>query len=96
MSAREFCVLPSYPDGNRMAKPHYALYGRALSDGEFYPIPPSMYLLRIVRGGSYEVAGYRESYRWEARAHGQDAYEVPIEMQTVGAVQIGSYSGGAV
>ena len=96
VSERQFCVLPSYPDGNRMAKPHYAMYGRALSDGEFYPIPPSMYLLRVVHGGPCAIAGYRESYRWEARAHGHDAYEVPIEMQTVGAVQIGSDSGGAV
>jgi hypothetical protein len=46
---RQFCVLPFY-EGNRVeqGRERYFLWARALSDGEFYPIPTWWYSLDLV------------------------------------------------
>ncbi len=46
---RQFCVLPFY-EGNRVeqSRERYLLWGRALSDGKFYPIPTWWYALDLV------------------------------------------------
>lgn len=76
---RQFCVLPSYEDGNRTGRMVYAMWGRALSDGCFYPVPPTMYrlALELIDQGN----GHTQTYQWVARTHGHLAYNIPVEMQ---------------
>ena len=78
---RQFCVLPFY-EGNVIEPGHerYALWGRALSDGQFYPIPPSMYGLEL--GQSLTEPG---RYIWAAHINGAASRGIPMELETVSA-----------
>ena len=49
---RQFYAQPFYENDDRTGKPHYAMYGRALSDGRFYPNPPTMYHLTLTECGA--------------------------------------------
>jgi len=76
---RQFCVLPFY-EGNVVepGRERYALWGRALSDGRFYPIPPSMYGLEL--GQSPAEHG---RYIWAAHINGTVPRAIPMELETV-------------
>ena len=84
---RQFCVLPFYPDGDRDRPGLFAMWGRALSDGSFYPIPPSMYRLDLFRCNP-DPDG-TQWYQWNAQVHGKLPYSIPVEMQRVRAVEVG-------
>ena len=84
---RQFCVLPAYESGDVTGYPIYAMWGRALSDGKFYPIPPSMYRLKLAMCHPWD--GGRSWYRWTAHTHGHQPFCIPIEMQKVRALEIG-------
>ena len=90
-SRRQFCVLPFYPDGDRGQTEQYAMWGRALSDGQFYPIPPSMYRLDLTE--CEPADDISKWYQWTAETHGDQhgnqRYSVPVAMQQVRAVQTG-------
>ncbi len=61
--ARQFTVLPFYEDN--IAQPgreRYMLWGRALSDDCFYPIPSDWYSMHLVQA-NYSI-GY---YQWVCR-----------------------------
>lgn len=80
---RQFCVLPSFENGNRGGPAVFAMWGRALSDGQIYPLPPSTYLLSLEPLGSAD--GGRQRYRWRAETFGRLGHNIPIEMQEVEA-----------
>ena len=84
---RQFCVLPFYADGDRSEPPRYAMWGRALSNNRFYPVPPSMYRLDLVQCNP-DSEGV-DWYQWNAQVHGKAPYCVPVEMQKVRAVECG-------
>jgi hypothetical protein len=86
-SERQFFVLPFYPDGDRRQPEQYAMWGRALSDGLFYPIPPSMYRLALTE--CEPAADNSKWYQWTAETHGHQRYCIPVEMQRIRAVQTG-------
>ena len=89
---RQFCVLPAYERGDIMEYPIYAMWGRALSDGVFYPIPPSMYRLELVERTPWD--GERAWYQWVAHTHGHLPFCIPIEMQKVRALATGTTQHG--
>ena len=80
-------MLPFYPDGDRRQPEQYAMWGRALSDGLFYPIPPSMY--RLAPTECEPAADNSKWYQWTAETHGHQRYCIPVEMQRIRAVQTG-------
>ena len=80
-SHRQFCVLPAYEGGDGTKPAMYAMWGRALSDGCFYPIAPSVY--KIALKPLEERNGNIQRYQWEARTHGHLAFSIPVEMQEV-------------
>ena len=84
---RQFCVLPAYECGDVTDYPIYAMWGRALSDGAFYPIPPSMYRLELVERTPWD--GEKAWYQWVAHTHGHLPFCIPIEMQKVRALEYG-------
>ncbi len=63
------------------------MWGRALSDGLFYPIPPSMYRLALTE--CERTADDSKRYQWKAETHGYQRYSVPVAMQRIRAVQTG-------
>ena len=63
------------------------MWGRALSDGLFYPIPPSMYRLALTE--CEPAADNSKWYQWTAETHGHKRYCIPVEMQRIRAVQTG-------
>ena len=63
------------------------MWGRALSDGQFYPIPPSMYRLDLTE--CEPADDISKWYQWTAETHGDQRYSVPVAMQQVRAVQTG-------
>jgi hypothetical protein len=71
----------------------YAMWGRALSDGCFYPIAPSVYKLALTP--PEERNGDTQRYQWQARIHGHLAFNIPVEMQEVVAHWTGSTPGEA-
>jgi hypothetical protein len=76
---RQFCVLPFYEGGIREpGRERYALWGRALSDGRFYPIPPSMYGLELDQSITD-----RGRYIWAVYVNGHLPRSVPMELATV-------------
>ena len=91
---RQFCVLPFYENDDRNEKPHYAMYGRALSDGRFYPIRPTMYYLTLAECGAEPDGSV--VYKWEARTHGHLPYSIPVHMQRVRSVEAGRDARGDV
>jgi hypothetical protein len=80
-SHRQFCVLPAYERGDSTKPAMYAMWGRALSDGCFYPIAPSVYTLELKP--LEERNGGTQRYQWRARTHGHSALSIPVEMQEV-------------
>jgi hypothetical protein len=80
-SHRQFCVLPAYEGGDSTKPAMYAMWGRALSDGCFYPIAPSVYKLALTP--LEERNGNTQRYQWQARTHGHLAFNTPVEMQEV-------------
>ena len=80
-SHRQFCVLPAYEGGDSTRPAMYAMWGRALSDGCFYPIAPSVYKIALLPLGPRN--GGVQPYQWHARAHGDSAYGAHIDMQEV-------------
>ena len=84
---RQFCVLPFYPNGNRDDLQRYAMRGRALSNGESYPVPPSTYRLDLVQCNP-DPDG-TDWYQWNAQARGRAPYIVPIEMHKIRAEEYG-------
>ena len=87
-SHRQFCVLPAYEGGDSTKPAMYAMWGRALSDGCFYPIAPSAYKLALTP--LEERNGNTQRYQWQARTHGHLAFNTPVEMQEVVAVWTGN------
>ncbi len=67
---------------------HYAMWGRALTDGRFYPIAPSVCKLALTP--LEERNGDTQRYQWLARTHGHLAFSIPIEMQEVVAYWTGN------
>lgn len=61
----------------------YAMWGRALSDGCFYPIAPSVYTLALTL--LEERNGNTQRYQWKARTHGHMTFNIPVAMQEVAA-----------
>jgi hypothetical protein len=62
--ARQFMVLPFYEDGVAVpGKEHFMLWGRALSDGALYPIPPHWYTMALSSQTVYPYEGY-PLYQW--------------------------------
>jgi hypothetical protein len=55
---RQFCVLP-FSEWYKDASLHYLLWGRALSDREFYPIPTWWYSLDLVPDRREDVSLYQ-------------------------------------
>ena len=84
---RQFCVHPFYPNGNRDDLQRYAMRGRALSNGESYPVPPSTYRLDLVQCNP-DPDG-TDWYQWNAQARGRAPYIVPIEMHKIRAEEYG-------
>jgi hypothetical protein len=93
---RQFCVLPFlYIQISDCIneKPQYAMWGRTLSDGQFYLIPPSVYR-RELSSCDLSPDGI-QYYQWIAHTHGTLMHTVPVEMQKVRAVEVGREQGGA-
>ena len=78
---RQFCVLPFYENNNTLpGVERYMLWGRALSDKRFYPVPFSWYSLDLVREWYRPVRTAPQQYRWIARVelqHHRDGYGAP-------------------
>ena len=83
-SHRQFCVLPAYEGGDGTRPAMYAMWGRAQSDGCFYPVAPSVYKLALMPLGPRN--GGVQRYQWQTRTDGHLAFGVPIEMQEVVAL----------
>jgi hypothetical protein len=65
---RQFCVLPFYENNNTLpGDERYMLWGRALSDKKFYPVPFPWYSLDLVREWDRPVRTAPQQYRWIAR-----------------------------
>ncbi len=67
----------------------FGMWGRALSDGCFYPIEPSVYKLTLTPIEDRDGVTVSLRYQWQARTHGHMAYSVPVKMQEVFAQWIG-------
>jgi hypothetical protein len=65
---RQSCDLPLFENGDWTGRAHDCMYGWARSDGEFHPIPLSMYLLSLTRL-TPDTADTVE-YQWAAETHG--------------------------
>jgi hypothetical protein len=62
--ARQFVVLPFYENGDvEPGEERYMLWGRALSDGILYPIPPHWYTMCLCFHSTYPPEG-PPCYRW--------------------------------
>ena len=62
--SRQFMVLPFYEnDVVVRGAERYMLWGRALSDGRMYPIPPEWYVMRLAFEEVYPP-GAEATYRW--------------------------------
>ena len=62
--ARQFVVLPFYENGDvEQGGERYMLWGRALSDGILYPIPPQWYTMCLCFHSTYPPEG-PPCYRW--------------------------------
>jgi hypothetical protein len=93
---RQFCVLPFYENNNTLpGDERYMLWGRALSDKRFYPVPFAWYSLDLVRvPRRFRDAGDRRDhplrttphYRWVAQVElhqAHDGYGAPrMELNT--------------
>ena len=62
--SRQFMVLPFYEnDVVVLGKERYMLWGRALSDGKLYPIPPDWYVLQLAFARMYPFSN-QPIFRW--------------------------------
>ncbi len=81
-------MLPFY-EGNRVeqGRERYLLWGRALSDGEFYPIPTRWYALDLVPDLREDVSWYQ----WVCQV--SNFSPTPIRMELNGQVPLNHPSG---
>ncbi len=76
---RQFCVLPFY-EGYRVeqGRERYLLWGRALSDGRFYPIPTWWYTLDLVP----DLREHVSLYQWVCQVYALAPTNIRMELNS--------------